>query len=47
MNWLEFFFGWLIKEQAKVTMLDGLIFYMEIIILVVIWVIIFAMKNKR
>ena len=32
MNWLEFFFGWLIKGQYKVTMLDGIMFSIEFMI---------------
>ena len=37
MNWLEFFFGWLIKGQYKVTMLDGIIFSVEFMIVVILF----------
>lgn len=36
MNWTEFFFGWLIKEQYRVTMLDSYIFLAEITIILTI-----------
>lgn len=47
MNWLEFFFGWLIKGQAEVTVLDEIMYYIELLILFFIWVMIFVKKNKR
>lgn len=37
MNWSEFFFGWLIKGQYKVTMLDGIIFFVEFMIVVILF----------
>ncbi len=36
MNWTEFFFGWLIKEQYRVTMLDSWIMLAEISIVFII-----------
>ena len=34
MNWLEFFFGWLIKGQYEVSMLDTFMLIIELSLLV-------------
>ena len=47
MNWAEFFFGWLIKEQYRVTMLDSFIFLAEISIIFIIGSLIFCWWINR
>lgn len=47
MNWLEFFFGWLTKSQYKLTMLDGIIFFVEFMIVVILFFTIQDFIEKR
>lgn len=47
MNWLEFFFGWLIKEHYKTTMLDGIMFIIELSIIVFLYIVIRDFIEKR
>ena len=48
MNWLEFLFGWLIKGEHDVTMLDGIIFWIEFILVFVIGMVIhFWITEKK
>ena len=35
-KWLKFFFGWLIKGQYEVSMLDGIICLLEIMAVILI-----------
>lgn len=43
MNWIEFFFGWLFKSEYEITMLDGIMFWLEWIIF---WVIVLTIYYK-
>lgn len=36
MDWIRFFFGWLIKGQYESSVLDGIIFIVEFFIVVII-----------
>lgn len=51
MNWIDFFFGWLTKGQYEISMLDGIMFWLEFIVLfIAIYTIkefIHNRKNKR
>ena len=48
MNWLEFFFGWLIKEQYKTTMLDGIMFWIEFVVLFIVGTFIYVtIQDKK
>ena len=47
MNWLEFFFGWLIKGQYEVSILDSIMFYIELIVLIILIYCIKAYIDKK
>ena len=47
MNWLEFFFGWLIKGQYNVSVLDGIMFCIEFMIVIVLFFTIKDFIEKR
>ena len=47
MNWLEFFFGWLIKGQYNVNVLDGIMFWIELVIVMVLFFTIQDFIEKR
>lgn len=48
MNWLEFFFGWLTKGQYETSMLDGIMFWVEFIIVFIIGFVIYeAILSKK
>lgn len=47
MNWLEFFFGWLIKGQYNVSVLDGIMFWIEFMIVIVLFFTIQDFIEKR
>lgn len=47
MNWLEFFFGWLIKGQYNISVFDGMMFYLEVILCVVLYFTIQDFIEKR
>ena len=47
MNWLEFFFGWLIKGKYQVSMLDGIIFFIEFMMVAVLLITIQEIIEKR
>lgn len=42
MNWIEFFFGWLTKSEYEASMLDGIMFWLEFIVL---FIVIFSIKE--
>lgn len=44
MNWVEFFFGWLVKGQMQVSALDYIMLLLEFII---IWVICILLGSLR
>lgn len=48
---LEFFFGWLVKPEIQVTLLDKIVFWIELVIcfviLIAILTLIETMKDKR
>ena len=46
MDWLEFFFGWLIKGQYEVSTLDTIMFLIEFIIVIFIIAIIQDLIEK-
>ncbi len=46
MNWLDFFFGWLIKGQYEVSTLDTIMFLIEFIIVIFIIAIIQDLIEK-
>ena len=47
MNWLEFFFGWLIKGQYEITMLDNIIFWIECILAFIIGLFIYTLIQEK
>jgi hypothetical protein len=51
MNWKELFFGWLIKGQYEVSMLDSIMFILELSVVLSIFVGILSLipekKDKR
>lgn len=47
MKWLDFFFGWLIKSQYEQTLLDGIIFFIELIIVFLIFSIVKDLIEKK
>lgn len=47
MNWLEFFFGWLIKGQYEISMLDEIMFWAEIIIVFVVGLFIYTIIPSK
>ena len=48
MNWVEFFFGWLIKGEYETSMLDGIVFWVEFILVFFIgFVIHFLIAEKK
>ena len=36
MYWLEFFFGWLTKGQMNLSVLDGIMFFLELMLVIFI-----------
>ena len=42
MNWLEFFFGWLVKGQYNVSVFDEIMCFIEFMIVIVLF---FTIKN--
>lgn len=47
MNWLEFFFGWLIKGQYEVSMLDAIMFWIEFILVCGIGIFIYCLIPEK
>lgn len=48
MNWIEFFFGWLTKKYYETTMLDGIMFWVEFIIVFIVGMVIhFVISEKK
>ena len=37
MNWLNFFFGWLTKGQYEVSMIDEVMFFIELMVVVILF----------
>ena len=42
MDWLEFFFGWLIKGQYEISLLDSMMFWLECIVVFIIGMFIYV-----
>lgn len=47
MDWIKFFFGWLIKGQYEITVLDQLIFYAELILVLFIDIFIYCLLSEK
>ncbi len=47
MNWIEFFFGWLIKGQYEVTMLDTLMCFLELALVFGIGIFIYCLIPEK
>jgi hypothetical protein len=47
MNWINFFFGWLVKGQYEVSMLDGIMFWLEFITVIFIIILIIGSKGDE
>lgn len=46
-NWINFFFGWLVKGQYEVSMLDGIMFWLEFIIVIIVIGLIIGSKGDE